>query len=75
MRTGRPPLPEIASLRTYKPRFVRPLQLARYTGIPIRTIYNHIDKGALRVKRRGGIVVITIEAAREYAAEPVSKSA
>jgi len=65
----RPPLPVIVSLRTYPKRFLRPLQLARYTGISIRTICHHIEKGALPVKRRGGILVIPVEAAREYAAE------
>lgn len=65
----RPPLPVIASLKTHAKKFVRPLQLARYTGIPIRTIYHHIEKGALPAQRRGGVVVIRIEQARLYAAE------
>lgn len=66
----RPTLPEILSLATYRKKFVRPLQLARYTGVPERTIYHHIEKGALPALKRGGLLVIRIEVAREYAAEP-----
>lgn len=62
-------LPEIASLQQHQGKFVRPLQLSRYTGISIRTIYHHIQKGALPAQRRGGVVVIRIEQARQYAAE------
>lgn len=69
-RRGRPRLEEIVDLRTYPRRFVRPLQLHRYTGIPLRTLYHHIEKGALPSVKRGGICVITIEAARAYAATP-----
>lgn len=65
------PLPPIPSLAAHRTKFVRPLQLARYTGIPIRTIYHHIEKGALVATRRGGVLVIRIEIAREYAAEPL----
>lgn len=61
----------IASLATHPTKFIRPLQLACYTGIPIRTIYHHIEKGALSATRRGGLLVIRIEIAREYAAEPL----
>lgn len=65
-----PRLPEIESLATHRGKFVRPLQLSRYTGISIRTIYHHIDKGALLAVRRRGILVIRIEIARKYAEEP-----
>lgn len=65
-----PLLPTIDNLATHRTKFVRPRQLARYLGIPIRTIYHHIEKGALPAIRRGGVLVIRIETAREYAAEP-----
>lgn len=67
-----PRLVPIDSLATYPRKFVRPLQLARYTGIPIRTIYWHIEKGALPAVRRGGCVLIRVEIARTYAAEPAA---
>lgn len=65
----------ITSLATHRARFVRPLALSRYTDIPIRTIYYHIEKGALPAVRRRGLLLITIEEARAYAAEPAQKSA
>lgn len=67
-----PPLPPITSLATHRGKFVRPRQLALYLGIPERTLRYHITKGALPAVHRGGSIMIRIEAAREYAAEPVA---
>lgn len=67
-------LPEITSLAAHRGKFVRPLQLARYLGVPIRTIYHHMSKGALPHVRRGGTLQIRVEQAREYAAEPGSSA-
>lgn len=63
------PLPPITALRQHQGKFVRPLQLARYLGLPIRTIYHHITKGALPAHKRYGSLMIRIEEARKYAAE------
>jgi len=62
-------IPPIVDLRTHPTKFVRPTALGRYLGIARRTIYNHIDKGALKTVKRGGILVVRIADAREYAAE------
>lgn len=62
----------INSLATHPRKFVRPLQLSRYTGVPIRTVYHHISKGALPAVTRGGTVQIRVEDAREYANEPAA---
>lgn len=62
----------IADLTTYRGRFVSPLQLAEYVGITRRTIYHHIEKGALQVVRPGGkcgSLRIRIDEARRYAGE------
>ncbi len=63
-------IPPITSLATHPRKFVRPVALSRYTGIPIRTIYHHIDKGALPAVTRGGTIQVRVEDARDYANEP-----
>lgn len=68
---GRPITPEIADLRTYRRRFVTLIQLAHYCGVSRRTLYNHIDKGALRVRKIGGVIRVPIEAARQYSGDVV----
>lgn len=60
---------QIPDLKTYTKRFVTPRQLSDYVGVPRRTVYHHIDKGALPVHRIGGAVMIRIVDARKYAGE------
>lgn len=65
----------IDDLRTHtKP--VSLIQLAVYIGVTRRTLYTHIDKGALKVVRRGGVIRVTPKEARRYVglAEPRPKS-
>lgn len=57
----------IRDLRTYPKKYVSLLQLAEYFGITRRTIYHHVDKGALRVVKRGGVIRVRIEEACNYA--------
>lgn len=64
-------IPPIDDLATYSKKYVTPAQLAAYVGITRRTIYHHIDKGALRVVHIGGVIRIRIRDARTYAGEPV----
>jgi excisionase family DNA binding protein len=59
----------ISSLKTYTKKFVTPRQLADYSGVPRRTVYHHIDKGALAVHHIGGAVYIRIDVARKYVGE------
>lgn len=66
---GRPRHERIRNLHTYPRPFVSPLQLAEYIGVTRRTIYNQIDKGALAVRRIGGVVCIPIAVARAYCGE------
>ncbi len=70
-----PSPPPIVSLASWPKKFVTPLQLARYTGVPIRTVYYHIELGVIatvvRVRRR----LITVAEAAKYAAEPLPDSA
>jgi len=63
---GRPRTPTVADLATYPGKFVSPMQLAVYFGVSRRTIYHHIDKGALAVVRRHGVLRVTIDEARRY---------
>ncbi len=48
------------------------IQLAGYVGVTRRTLYTHVEKGALKVVRRGGVLRVTAKEARRYAglAEP-----
>jgi len=65
-----PSPPVIESLATWKKKFVTPLQLARYTGVPIRTVYYHIELGVIVTVRRVRRRLITLPEAAKYAAEP-----
>ena len=67
---GRPRTPMIQDLATYPRQFLSPIQLALYVGVTRRTIYHHIDKGALRVRHIGGVIRIDIAEARRYVQEP-----
>lgn len=62
-------IPPITDLGTYRRKYVTPAQLAEYVGVTRRTIYHHIDKGALPVVRIVGVIRIRIRDAREYAGE------
>ena len=66
-----PSPPVIVSLATWPQRFVTPLQLARYTGVPIRTIYYHIELGVIATFCRRRRKLITVAEAAKYAGEPV----
>lgn len=63
---GRPRTAEI-DLATWRKAFVSPIQLAAYVGVTRRTIYHHIEKGALAARRIGGVVRIRTAEARRYA--------
>lgn len=69
-------IPQIVDLGTYAKKYVTPAQLACYVGITRRTMYHHIDKGALPVVKIGGVLRIRIRDARAYAgeSEPTSKA-
>lgn len=62
----RPATKPITDLDHYPKKFITPIQLAMYLGVGRRTIYHHIDKGALRVVKRVGVIRIPIEEARRY---------
>lgn len=62
----------IDTLATHPGKFVSPRQLAEYLNVDPRTIYYHIDKGALRARRIGGVLRIPIAEARSYACEPAT---
>lgn len=72
---GRPRTPAIPDLATYPKKFVSPQQLADYCGVSRRTIYHHIEKGALPTRRIGGVLRIHISIAREYVQEPTPQHA
>lgn len=63
------PTTPIADLATYRGKYISPLQLALYIGVTRRTVYNWIDKGALKSKKIGGVVRIPIRIAREFCGE------
>ena len=65
MRTTIP----IADLTTYRGKYLSPIQLALYVGVTRRTIYTHIDKGALRATKIGGVVRIRLVDALIYCGE------
>lgn len=63
---ARPRTPLI-DLRTYPHKYVRLQALSTYVDVPIRTIYYHIQKGALHAVKIGGSLRVPIQTAREYA--------
>jgi excisionase family DNA binding protein len=68
--SGRPTTPPVDDdLAHYPRKFIAPIQLARYLSISRRTIYHHIQKGALRVRKIEGTIRIPIDEARRYASE------
>lgn len=70
MTAGRPTTPPVTDdLAHYPRKFIAPGQLARYLNVSRRTIYHHIEKGALSVRKIGGVVRIPIDEARRYAQE------
>ena len=55
--------PAIDDLATYaKPLSL--IQLADYIGVTRRTLYTHVEKGALKVVKRGGVIRVTPGEAR-----------
>ena len=62
---GRPRTP-LTDIRTYSAKYVRPQQLAVYADVPIRTIYYHIQKGALHAVRIGCRLRIPTQIAKQY---------
>lgn len=62
----RPRTEPIADIDTYPKKYISPIQLAMIFNINRRTVYKHIEKGALRVVRRCGVVRIHIDEARRY---------
>ena len=58
---------KIENIHTYPKRYVSLLQLAEYLDMERRTIYYHVEKGALRVVRRVGVLRVPIDEARRYA--------
>lgn len=69
MRATKP----ITDLSTYRGTYISPIQLANYVGVTRRTIYTHIEKGALRARKIGkgvrAAVRIHIRDARVYCGE------
>ena len=58
---------KILDLDTHDEPVVTVAELAAYWRVSPRTIYRHIDKGALEVRRLpGGDIRIPIDAARRY---------
>lgn len=66
---ARPRTP-LTDIKTYPGKYVRPQQLAVYVDIPLRTIYHHINKGALRAVKIGKTLRIPIDEARSYVSIP-----
>lgn len=56
----------IDDLKTEQRKFVSVQELAEYWGVSTKTLYRHIDKGALAAEKIGGCVRIPIAAARSY---------
>jgi len=63
---GRPRTPPI-DLATTTRRYITLGQLAEYMSVSRRTLYYHIDKGALLVVKRGGVIRIKLPVACAYA--------
>ena len=66
---ARPRTP-LTDLSTFPHKYVRPQQLAFYANVPVRTIYHHISKGALRAVKIVGSLRIPIDVARAYVGIP-----
>ena len=62
-------LPQIQDLKSYPKKFLAPVQLAVHMGISRRTIYHHIEKGALPIHHVGGLIRIRKHDALVYAGE------
>ena len=60
------PTKPIHDLNAYPKKYLSPMQLANYIGVTRRTIYHHIEKGALRAVHRLGVVRIHVDEARRY---------
>ena len=65
-KPGRPPTPSIDLATTRQP-YVTLYQLAAYLGCARRTLYYHIEKGALPVVQRRGLIRVRLQDARIYA--------
>lgn len=63
---GRPATEPIDDLARCPRKLITPIQLALYAGVTRRTIYHHIEKGALKVRHVGGVIRIHITEARKY---------
>lgn len=56
----------ITDLNTHPKPFVTVAELIDYTEIPRRTMYHHIEKGALAAVKIGGCYKVPIAEARRY---------
>lgn len=66
-------MPRIRDLASHPYPFVTVEELADCLCVSTKTIYRHIDKGALTVVRVGGTIIrIPIQEARRYAGSPPS---
>lgn len=77
MPAALPILDDDSLLRRRKP--VSLIQLADYVGVTRRTLYTHVEKGALKTVKRLGVIRVTAKEARRYAGlvepkPPASKS-
>lgn len=64
-------MPRIRDLASHPYPFVTVEELADCLTVTTKTIYRHIDKGALHVVRIGGTTIrIPIHEARRYAGSP-----
>ena len=49
--------------------FMSPLQVAEYVGVTRRTIYHHMEKGALHFVKIGGVIRISLPEVLRYTGE------
>lgn len=70
MPAPHPPIDDLAQRK--KP--VSLIQLADWMGTTRRTLYSHVEKGALKTVKRGGFIRVTAKEARRYAGVSEKKS-
>lgn len=64
-KRGRPRIP-LTDLNKFPLKYVRLQALSEYCDIPLRTIYYHVDIGALHAVKIGGVLRVPIDDAKAY---------
>lgn len=59
----------IVDLRTHPSRYVTLDQLALYFSMSRRSLYNYIEKGALKARKIGSSIRVHVDDARSFAGE------